>query len=138
MAWDRRYEVYVIRCSGSSLQFFGMASNGLKIQWRSHRSQARRGVRHPLYDTMRQLGEDRFTIELVRGNLDEHTARGLKASKIKKLNTVWPNGFNLCSPAGRHARGTYTGLNSPPLQAPLTRKEAQILQFALGHLSACG
>lgn len=100
----RTFTVYSIRQLSTDRRYVGMSCQ-IRTRWQSHRSAARCGVRHPLYDAMRDAGEDDFRLSLIGVDLDEHTAR-IREREITVANQAYyPAGFSL----------PHAGLGFPPI-----------------------
>lgn len=55
--------VYIIRNSENDKVYIGSTTQPLNVRMREHRSRARQGKRYDLYDEMRRVGIDKFSIE---------------------------------------------------------------------------
>ena len=82
-----------------------MTMRGLKIRFREHKSSARTSneddvekVCKVLCRNIRKYGEDNFTIELLEdlGEVTKKEANNAEIFWIYQLNTLAPNGMNLC------------------------------------------
>jgi group I intron endonuclease len=82
------------------MQYVGQAKN-LKHRWQSHLGEIKTDYNHPFYNAMRKYGGDKFSIVQidVADSLEELNEQ--ETFHCHRLNTLWPNGYNLAVPGGR-------------------------------------
>lgn len=66
-----------------------------KRRWLSHLSNARRGVKSPLYNAMRKYGQENFEHEIIDGANSDTELNYKEIHYIHKYNCISPNGYNL-------------------------------------------
>jgi len=88
--------VYVVLNTVNDKKYVGSTVCALSKRMGEHRTAATSANGRPLYVAMRELGVDKFYIELVKDFPCERKEQ-LNAEEgrvIRELNTVWPNGYN--------------------------------------------
>ena len=102
-------KVYVVLNTVNAIKYVGSTVRTLAQRMAQHRMQAQGNDGRPLYGAMRELGVDKFYIELLadfpcerREQLNAEEGR-----RIRELGTLAPNGYNLLV-AGRSKNDYYT------------------------------
>lgn len=85
--------IYSIRQISTGRRYIGKTEQ-LKNRWNSHRHAGKRGLRHPLYDAIRESGLGDFRFSVIEAT-DWLTARS-REREITTANNAWyPEGFSL-------------------------------------------
>jgi group I intron endonuclease len=90
----KKFTAYRIYCEQTGKSYIGMTS-GLRKRLTRHKSNARNGQGHPLYDDVRALGWGAFTIIELASCKDYEAAQELERILITAYNSLEPNGYNL-------------------------------------------
>ena len=95
-------DIYVIRNSVNDMCYVGQSVD-YKTRFRKHKEEAKRKnytYKSPLYDSMNEFGTDKFYVEILEHDVENSNEREIYW--IEKLNTLWPNGYNLISGGTRY------------------------------------
>lgn len=108
--------IYRITCGATGKQYIGQAKEfktkngkpfqyGIQGRWSDHVSSARAGATTPLAEAILKYGPNNFILEeIAKATLIELDA--LEAQWIQTLNTVVPNGYNVCAHSRNRHRTT--------------------------------
>ena len=88
------YANYKITNTVNGMMYIGSARWNPDYRWVQHRSNARGGMKNPLYDAMREFGIERFTFEVILQHGNERDMLTAENAIIVVLNTIVPNGYN--------------------------------------------
>lgn len=98
---DKVISIYKITCLVNDKIYIGRTSARLITRWRNHCafSNMESQKNHPLYKEMNEYGIDNFKIEIIEVSKRLHGPWGGKLEKfwMYKLNTIYPNGYNIQS-----------------------------------------
>ncbi len=104
--------IYQILCTSTNMKYIGQATDfkykngkpynyGAKGRWNDHVSTSKTRDT-PLCQAIKEYGKDKFEIEVLENNLLNNLDER-EAYWIDKLNTVYPNGYNVA----KHARNKH-------------------------------
>lgn len=94
--------IYIIKNTVNDLCYIGQSVD-YNYRFRKHKEEALRGrieYRDCLHTAMRELGVDKFYVEVLEENVDNPDEREIYY--INKLNTIYPNGYNVASGGMRY------------------------------------
>lgn len=110
------YSIYVITNNVDDNKYVGYTNNPRR-RFNDHKHTSRNpncaGYNRPLYKAMREFGEDKFEMNIVDVVELESDAEDIEAELISKLNTKYPNGYNLSE------RGRGTGVHKTEVEKVL-------------------
>ena len=101
-------KIYVIRNTGNAKLYTGSTIRTLAERMAEHRKRALANADYPLYASMRELGMEKFYIELIADFPCERCEQlnAEEGRRIRALGSLVPNGYNL-NVAGRTRKEHY-------------------------------
>lgn len=103
--------IYKITNKVNGKIYIGQTSSSLEIRWRGHKDRSKTKCNYPLYRSIRKYGIENFHIELLQSCNSREELLNLEIDYIKKLNSLAPNGYNLCLSAGGNSLKTIKSKN---------------------------
>ena len=95
-------DIYVIKNCLNNKVYVGQSVD-YKTRFRKHKEEARRNnysYKSELYDAMNELGSENFYVEVIEHSVKNPDER--EEFWIKKLNALYPNGYNLSTGGTRY------------------------------------
>lgn len=92
--YTRWIYVYKIINDINEKLYIGVTDRTVHSRWVQHAAAARRGQQHPLYDAMREIGIEHFSIEPLEKHSERFAAEHREQALIHGLATVHPYGYN--------------------------------------------
>lgn len=87
--------------SPSGRVYIGLTSNSVHKRWMAHIHRAvREGRHHPLYNSIRKYGADKFIVDILREGLSKDDAAQSEKEEISALRRLWPGGVMNLSAGG--------------------------------------
>lgn len=90
----KTYTLYVIT-SPSKKQYVGITGLTIKRRWKDHICSANEGRKYAISCAIRKYGKDNFKIKTIKTNVPKNQISNLEKKHIEKLNTLFPNGYNI-------------------------------------------
>jgi group I intron endonuclease len=100
-----RYFLYKITNRINGKMYIGKTAN-LDRRWREHQKAADSGKQHPLYDSIRKHGMERFVFEVIQETTEDKVDQLEK--KLIEESSIYPLGYNLAK--GGTGGDTFTNL----------------------------
>lgn len=88
--------IYLIT-SPSGKQYIGQTMRGIKVRWIEHYTSTKNTI---LVKAIKKYGYENFTIICLERTYNKDKANQLEKFYIEKLNTFFPNGYNMSSAGG--------------------------------------
>lgn len=90
--------VYMITNKINGKKYVGQTKRSLAVRWREHLYEASSTRRnYPLYAAIRKYGKNNFNIKSITKATEQKELNSRESFVIKILNTISPNGYNLCT-----------------------------------------
>jgi group I intron endonuclease len=87
--------IYQILNKDNGKSYIGQTSNKYpNTRWSMHKLNMKNNIKHPLYNSMKKYGVDKFEFIILEKNIVEKLNE-LEKKYIKKFNSIFPNGYNL-------------------------------------------
>lgn len=118
-------DIYIIKNTINNMCYIGQ-SNDYLYRFRKHKEEAKRGdikYKDCLHNAMKELGIDNFYIEILEKNVDNPDEK--EKEYIQKLNTIYPNGYNIVSGGIRYPN--LSGINHHDATIKSTEELNQII-----------
>lgn len=118
-------DIYIIKNTINNMCYIGQ-SNDYLYRFRKHKEEAKRGdikYKDYLHNAMKELGIDNFYIEILEKNVDNPDEK--EKEYIQKLNTIYPNGYNIASGGIRYPN--LSGINHHDATIKSTEELNQII-----------
>lgn len=107
--------VYVITNLVTGKKYVGKSTRTLPDRWKEHKSEARQCRKNwSLYEDMRELGFDKFSIEVLGECEYQDRLNRMERRFIREIGTLAPKGYNLQVGGGgglKKFRGGTLGMN---------------------------
>lgn len=81
--------------SPSGKSYIGITNKTFEKRWLKHIEQAKQNREGALYNAIRKYGHENFTKEILKESEIWTDLCKLEQEKIKEMNTMYPNGYNL-------------------------------------------
>lgn len=104
---EKTWAIYIITNQTNGKVYIGQTAKYPASQrWAQHLYNARKQVKHPLYNSMNKYGKDNFTFEIIATSLSQEETNKLEDNFIIKYDSRnRENGYNLI--AGGYSRKDY-------------------------------
>jgi group I intron endonuclease len=89
--------IYVVSNTINPMQYVGQTVMTPERRWSFHLGTMRTSYNHPFYNTMRKYGDDKFSVVQIDVADSPEELDEQETFHIRRLNTLWPNGYNLAS-----------------------------------------
>ena len=88
------FEIYMHTCKITGKSYIGITKNGAENRWKSHISDAKKGIYYDFQEAIRQYGSENFEMEILDTCKTQAEAIDLEKFYIKQYNT-YKNGYNM-------------------------------------------